>query len=87
VSILKLILAIIAILIGAYFVFWVLGILGSLLWYGVMIAIVGAVGYGGYRLFRKAEDRYVGPGAARDSLDSRDYDMSWDEYERKYLHK
>ncbi|HJS51357.1 MAG TPA: hypothetical protein VJ781_05615 [Pyrinomonadaceae bacterium] len=86
-NILKILLAIVGIVLGIYLFFWILGIVSSLLWYGVMIAIVGAVGYGGYRLFRKAEDKYVGPGTARDSLDSRDYDMSWDEYERKYLHK
>ena len=86
-SILKLILAIIAILIGAYFVFWVLGILGSLLWYGVLLALVGGAVYGGYRLFRKAEDKYVGAGSATGEIESRDYNMSWDEYEKKYLHK
>lgn len=86
-SILKLLLAIIGIIIGAYFIFWVLGILGSLLWYGIMLALVGGVVYGGYRLFRKAEDRYVGAGPATGEIDGRDFNMSWDEYEKKYLHK
>ena len=86
-SILKVLLAIIGVILGLYFVFWVLGILGSLLWYGVTLALVGGVVYGGYKLFRKAEDRYVGAGSAQGSLDSRDYQMSWDEYEKKYLHK
>jgi len=84
---LKILLAIIGLILGIYLFFWVFGLLSSLLWYGVMIAIVGAIGYGGYRLFKKAENKYVGSGAARDSLDSRDYNMTWDEYERKYLHK
>ena len=56
-SILKVLLAIIGVILGLYFVFWVLGILGSLLWYGIMLALVGGVVYGGYKLFRKAEDR------------------------------
>ena len=86
-NILKIILAIIGIVLGIYLFFWIFGLLSSLLWYGVMIAIVGAIGYGGYRLFKKAENKYVGAGEARDSLDSRDYNMTWDEYERKYLHK
>jgi hypothetical protein len=86
-NILKILLAIIGLILGIYIFFWLFGLLSSLLWYGVMIAIVGAIGYGGYRLFKKAENKYVGPGTARDSLDSRDYDMTWDEYERKYLHK
>lgn len=83
----KLLLAIIGIVIGAYLVFWVLGILGSLLWYGVMLTLVGGVIYGGYRLFRKAEDKYVGAGSAAGEIDGRDFNMTWDEYEKKYLHK
>ncbi len=86
-NILKIILAIIAIALGIYFVFWILGILGSLLWYGLLLALVGGVAYGGYRLFRKAEDKYVGAGSAAGEIDGRDFNMSWDEYEKKYLHK
>ena len=85
-NILKFLLAIVGIALGLYFVFWILGILGTLLWYGVMLALVGGVVYGGYKLFRKAEDRYVGAGTAHGELE-RDYQMSWDDYEKKYLHK
>lgn len=84
---LKLLLAIVGILIGAYLILWVLGVLGSLLWYGIMLALVGGAVYGGYRLFKKAEDRYVGSGPATGEIDGRDFNMSWDEYEKKYLHK
>ena len=86
-NILKILLAIVGIVLGIYIFFWILGLVSSLLWYGVMIAIVGAVGYGGHRLFRKAENKYVGPGAATGEIDGRDFNMSWDEYEKKYLHK
>lgn len=85
-NILKLLLAIIGIALGIYFVFWLLGLVGWLLWYGAMIALVGGVMYGGYRLFKRAEDKYVGAGSAKGELE-RDYQMSWDEYEKKYLHK
>ena len=86
-SILKFLLAVVGLVLGIYLFLWIFGIVASLLWYGAMIALVAGLGYGGYRLFRKAEDRYVGPGTAQGSLDSRDYQMSWDEYEKKYLHK
>ncbi len=86
-NILKILLALVGIVLGIYLFFWILGILSSLLWYGVMIAIVGAIGYGGYKLFRKAEDKYVGAGSAAGELDGRDFNMTWDEYEKKYLHK
>lgn len=85
-NLIKLILGILGIVLGVFLFFWVLGIISSLLWYGFLLAIVGAVGYGGYRLFRRAEERYVGAGSAAGELE-RDYQMSWDEYEKKYLHK
>ncbi|MGH9946897.1 MAG: hypothetical protein ACRD6X_06845 [Pyrinomonadaceae bacterium] len=86
-SILKILLAIVGIVVGVYVFFWIFGIVASLLWYGVMLALIAGIGYGGYRLFRKAEDRYVGSGSAAGEIDSRDFNMSWDEYEKKYLHK
>ena len=86
-SILKIILAILGIVLGIYLFFWLFGLVASLLWYGVLLALVGGVVYGGYRLFRKAEDKYVGAGSAAGEIESRDYNMSWDEYEKKYLHK
>jgi hypothetical protein len=57
------------------------------LWYGVVIGILAAVGYGGYKLFKKAEDKYVGPGSTIGQIDARDTNLSWEEYERKYLNK
>lgn len=86
-NIIKLILAILGIVFGVILFFWVLGIVSSLFWYGFWIAVLAGVGYGGYRLFRKAEDKYVGAGSARGELDDRDFNLSWDEYEKKYLHK
>jgi len=38
-------------------------------------------------LFRKAEDKYIGGGSSSGAIGARDYDLSWDEYERKYLQK
>jgi hypothetical protein len=86
-SILKILLAIVGIVLGIYLFFWLFGVVMSLLWYGVLIAVVAGIGYGGYRLFRKAEDKFVGAGSAAGEIEGRDFNMSWDEYEKKYLHK
>jgi hypothetical protein len=82
----KLILAILGVIFGVMLFFWLFGIITTLLWYGVWIGLLAAVGYGGYKMFRKAENKYVGPGTAG-YLDDRDFSLSWEEYDRKYLKK
>jgi len=83
----KLILAILGVIFGVMLFFWLFGLITSLLWYGFWIGLIAAVGYGGYKLFTKAErkaleaEKYSGLGG------SYDVNMSWDDYERKYLKK
>jgi len=86
-NIIKLILLLIGLFFGVMLLFWMIGLVSTLLWYGVVIGILAAVGYGGYKLFKKAEDKYVGPGTNAGQIDARDYNTSWEEYERKYLKK
>ena len=83
----KIILAILGVVLGAMVVFWLLGVVYSLFWYAFWIGLIGAAGYGGYKLFLKAESKALGGGAVNGIGESRDFDMSWDEYERKYLSK
>ena len=86
-NLIKLILTLLGLIFGVMLFFWLFGIITSLLWYGFWIAVIAAVGYGGYKLFKKAEtkalesEKYSGIGS------SYDINMSWDEYERKYLKK
>ncbi|MEJ7846563.1 MAG: hypothetical protein WKF92_00565 [Pyrinomonadaceae bacterium] len=86
-NIIKIILAVLGLMLGVMVFFWVLGIVSSLLWYGFWIGLIAAVGYGGYKLFLKAEAKALGGGSASELNGVRDYDMSWDEYEKKYLSK
>ena len=85
-NIIKIILAAIGLVFVGMAFLWVLGFLSSILWYVFWIGLLGAVGYGGYKLFLKAEakalssDPHAGLGGA-------DINISWDEYERKYLRK
>ncbi|HMQ02693.1 MAG TPA: hypothetical protein PKD26_02095 [Pyrinomonadaceae bacterium] len=82
----KFVLAVLGLIFGVMLFFWLFGLITSLLWYGVWLAVIGGIGYGAYRMFVKAEQKLVGPGSA-DYLDARDYDSSWDEYKQKYLNK
>lgn len=83
----KIILAILGLIFGVMLFFWVVGLVSTLLWYGVVFGLLAAVGYGGYRMFKKAEDKYVGSGSTAGYIDERDYSLSWEEYDRKYLKK
>ena len=86
-SFIKFLLWTLGIIFGVFLFFWVLGIVSSVLWYGFWIGLLAAAGYGGYKLFLKAErkaleaEKHSGLGAGYD------VNMSWDEYERKYLKK
>ena len=56
----KFILAILGLIFGVMLFFWLFGLITSLIWYGFWIGLLAAVGYGGYKLFKKAENKYVG---------------------------
>ena len=86
-KVIKFILAILGMIFGVMLFFWLFGLVSTLLWYAVMFGLLAAVGYGGYKLFVRAEQKYVGDGAAGGYLDDRDYSLSWEEYDRKYLKK
>jgi hypothetical protein len=86
VKILKLILAGLGIIFGTLIVLWVLGFLWSIVWYLVVFGIIGGLAYGGYRLFTAAERKALGSDPYS-GLGSGDINMSWDEYDKKYLHK
>jgi hypothetical protein len=86
-NIIKLILAVIGLIFVGMVLLWAIGFVGTLLWYLFWIGLLGAIGYGGYRLFRKIEDKALGGGSQRGIDGGMDIPMSWDEYDRKYLHK
>ena len=85
-NVIKFILAVIGIFFAGMVVLWLLGWVSTLLWYLFWIGVIGAIGYGGYKLFKKAEAKALGsdPHAG---IGTSDIKMSLDEYDRKYLHK
>jgi len=86
-NIIKLILAVIGIFLAGMVVLWLLGFLSSILWYLFWIGILGGLAYGGYRLFKKAEAKALGSDPHTGIGRGADIPMSWDEYDKKYLHK
>ena len=86
-NIIKVILAILGLIFGVMVFFWVFGLITSLIWYAVWLGLIAAVGYGGYKLFKKAENKYVGSGSTAGYIDERDFNLSWEEYDKKYLKK
>jgi hypothetical protein len=85
-NIIKLILGALGLVFGVLVVLWILGFVWSILWYLIFFGVVAAVGYGAYSLFRKVEAKALGsdPHAG---IGPSDINMSWDEYDKKYLHK
>lgn len=55
-KILKIILLLLAIGVGAYVIFWLFGIIASLLWYAVILGIIAIAGTVGYKLFLSGGD-------------------------------
>lgn len=86
-NIIKLILGAIGLVFVGMLLLWVLGLVGSLLSWVFWLGLIGLVGYGGYRLFRKIEDKALGSNPRAGIGAGMDINMSWDEYERKYLRK
>ena len=85
-NIIKLILAIIGLLFAGMLIVWIFGWLTSILWYVFWIGLFGGLAYGGYKLFTKIEAKALGSDP-RSGLGRGDIQMSWDEYDKKYLRK
>lgn len=86
-NIIKFILAAIGLIFVGMIALWVVGFLSSIIWYLFWLGLIGVVAYGGYKLFRKIEDKALGTGSNAGIGSGTDINMSWDEYERKYLQK
>jgi hypothetical protein len=64
--------------------FWAVGIVYSLLWYVFWLAIVGAIGYGGYRLLAGKEQRAELPENTPIAIAEIRTDRVLEEYKKKY---
>ena len=86
---LKFLLFLVLIGLGAYVIFWLLGIIAGLLWYVFWIGLIGVGGYVGYKLFLGKDDE---PAQLEEKIpigiaEMHDFDRALEEYREKELKK
>ena len=83
----KFILVILGLMLVGFVGLWLFGILSSLLSYLFWLGLIGGIAFVGYKLFTRLESKVLGDKATSSIEDGSDINMSWDEYDKKYLHK
>lgn len=85
----KIILAAIGLLVAIALIFWLIGIISTLLWYLFWAAIIGGAGYAGYKLFlnKEKEPAKLEEKAPIGISGMQDVDRELEEYKRRYLPK
>ena len=86
---LKFLLLCLGLIFGVWALFWIIGIISGLLWYALVIGVVGVAGYVGYQLFKpdkkpEIEGKNEVP---QIQFDDAGNDRTLEEYRRKYLNK
>lgn len=66
--------------------FWLFGVVWALLGYAFWLAVVGAIGYGAYKLLTRGQNKQIDSSVFTE-IEGRDYSLSWEDYDRKYLKK
>lgn len=83
----KIILVALGLLVIVALLFWIVGVVYAILYYLFWAAILGALGYGGYKLFKKDETKKLENQEPITIAEMRDADRALKEYKRKYLPK
>jgi 4-hydroxybenzoate polyprenyltransferase len=86
---LKFIVICLGLILGAWVLFALLGVVQMILWYAFILGAIGIAGYIGYQLFkpdRKPELKGGDP-VSQIEFDSTGNDRTLEEYKRKYLNK
>ncbi|HEY0428645.1 MAG TPA: hypothetical protein VGC76_12770 [Pyrinomonadaceae bacterium] len=85
----KIILAALGLFFAIAIIFWLIGIVSALLWYVFWIAVLGAIGYGGYKLFldKEKETARLEEKTPVGISEMKNVDRELEEYKRKYLPK
>lgn len=83
----KIILAVIGVIAMVIVAIWLIGIISALLWFGLWIGLIAAIGYGGYKLLfaREKTKPQLEEKTPIAIADLKDTDRALEEYKRKYL--
>jgi amino acid permease len=86
---LKFILILLGVLLGAWAIFWVIGIVYAALWYLFILGVIGIGGYVGYKLLKpEAKPQIEGKThASQIEMDIDRNEKLLEEMKRKYLEK
>jgi hypothetical protein len=85
----KIILAVIGVIAVVIAGIWLIGIISAILWFGLWIGLLAAIGYGGYKLFldKGKSAKTLEEKSPIQIADMKDTDRQLEEYKRKYLPK
>ena len=88
-DIIKLILIAVGLLAVVVIGYWLIGIIYGLFWLLLYAGIIGAIGYGGYKLFFEKEktEKQLEEKTPIGIADIKNSDRALEEYRRKYLTK
>lgn len=86
---LKFILIVLGLVVGAWLLFAIIGVVQVVLWYALILGAIGVAGYVGYKLFKPDEKPKL---EAKDPVSQIEFDATrsdrtLEEYKRKYLNK
>jgi hypothetical protein len=80
----KLILGLLVVVFGVYLGFMLLGLVYTVLWYLIAVAILGGIGYGAYRLMSADDPKQLGEkSVSQIELDNAKIVRDLEEYKRK----
>ena len=83
---LKLILILLGLGLGVMLLFWLLGVVSTILWYLLWAGIIGVIGYAGYKLFLgKGETPQLEEKKPIAIAEIHDFDRALEEYKEKTL--
>ena len=86
-SAIKIILIAIGLFTVIFLAYFLIGIISSVLWYLFVIAVIGAIGVGGYKLLKKADAPQLESKQTVSIKEMENADRTLEEYKRKYLPK
>jgi hypothetical protein len=85
----KIILAVIGVIAVVVAGIWLIGIISAILWVGLWLGLIAAIGYGGYKFFldKGKSSKTLEEKTPIAISDMKETDRQLEEYKRKYLPK